>query len=405
MQSRDEERRFFQRQTGLLARRHRVQVSDSSWIPDALVTTREFQMIIPKSLLHILLETDSLEQVLAIHWFPEKLNALDPRIRVVARYPVLAEKPAHWVRITLLPSLWESDLNSQDRGDPVLKRHPHGTITYKPSLAVVNGQVVDDDDLVDQETAQSRTELRWRVFSRRIDNEDEGALGPSSYVIKDRNGRIYSFRVRRDRESPPFTKAALLAQISDTTRVFDSTRDRQGPRSLFRWMQANNDRVYCFVFASNEGCLCITMQSLYTTEKGISGLGRILLLSPEQDPQDGSLETSPSELFLVSPLEHDPQGGTPQGVLRKKSIFVNLYDTQLIFKLRDLASPLLLSRPETPCHYPKIAIKAVFGLDERDSSSTVLIIAKSRTDVWTIDLNDTRVILLESRSRVRYRPA
>jgi len=300
---------------------------------------------------------------------------LCPRIRVVARYPVLAEKPAHWVRITLLPSLWESDLNSQDRGDPVLKRHPHGTITYKPSLAVVNGQVVDDDDLVDQETAQSRTELRWRVFSRRIDNEDEGALGPSSYVIKDRNGRIYSFRVRRDRESPPFTKAALLAQISDTTRVFDSTRDRQGPRSLFRWMQANNDRVYCFVFASNEGCLYITMQSLYPKSGRMTGFGRILLKVPRQNQQDPSLA-------LASPLAEEPDG-----ILRKKKIHVTWTLTTLTVVLLDLEVPLYLASPETHCLYPRITVKADFGLDPENSSSHVLLEAMSRTGQWAIDLS------------------
>jgi len=413
MQRRDEERRFFSRRTGVLARTVR-DVGRFSREPFAVVSTPSFQIRIPQSLLHILLETDSLGEVLAIHWDPEQLALLDPRIRVVARYPVLAARPLNWVRIELSPLRYDfsPEIYGWTRDKDTNLFSPLGCLCmysnsyrswvfadalYSPTLAVVNGRVIDDDDAVGKETKQNRTEFndknRWNFHC--IKGKRSRVPIPG-YVVKDEdmeeNARHYLFRFRRDGESPPFTQTDLWEQIHDTTRVYDSTRSRQSLPSLFGRIRENRDRVHCFVFASNEGCLYITMQSLYPKSGRMTGFGRILLKVPRQNQQDPSLA-------LASPLAEEPDG-----ILRKKKIHVTWTLTTLTVVLLDLEVPLYLASPETHCLYPRITVKADFGLDPENSSSHVLLEAMSRTGQWAIDLHDTRVIVTESKSRVIRRP-
>lgn len=74
------------------------------------------------------------------------------------------------------------------------------------------------------------------------------------------------------------------------------------------------------------------------------------------------------------------------------------------FDLLDLEVPLSLASPETHGLYSRIVVHADFGLDSETSSSHVLLEMTSLTDQWTPHLNESRVILLESKSCVIRRP-
>jgi len=385
MQSRDEVRHFFSRQTGALARSRRY-VGSLDREPLALVSTPSFQIRIPQSLLHILLETDSLEDVLAIHWSQDQLNALDPRIRVVARYPVLGPFPRDWVRIELTPSRPEEpEEEKKDRFNEeifnmiyVFDRScdiwvPDQEI-IKPSLAVVRGRPVDEDDLVDQETAGGPPDFRLGPTYRLAASNAE-----PEYVVQTETKHLYSFRVGSDPLA--FTGVHLCKQILDTSRIFDSIRDRTRLPILIRRVISKQYRVFVFLFVGRDSWLCITMQSQRShwdqDDSGICcGFGRILLFGMEKTPLGGE-------------------------TLRKKKIALRWNTHQLEFEIKDLAEHESWKWPwET-----RVTVET--GLDPEHSESQVLINVTPRKDSesWDHVLDHPQFVLLESRSPVAYRPS
>lgn len=238
MQLRDEERRFFSRQTGALAKSQRrlVNLDDE---PLALISTAEFTMTIPQSLVHILLETDSLEDVFAISWSQEHLNALDPRIRVLERHSVLNQQE-NFIQIELNPPLWteqeeERFLDNQDRVERIVSRsdfplHDIWPISQMPEIFYDSNKSVLSDKILktvilslfsrmNQIWIQMEIEVNQKSFPLFIMFKGKGTIGKGEFNYLSSKGIIeFNKHSAFDTKNPYTTIVIYFPSIS----VFNS---------------------------------------------------------------------------------------------------------------------------------------------------------------------------------------
>jgi len=345
--------------------------------PYALVSTDKGQVILSEPLLIDLLRTDSLETVLELCFASSMDN---DSVKVVSRVEGV---PLGRTLIEMHPVLtWES---SEQEREPFIPQNPYfqllpiGTRTnrrtgttitvFRPRIARVRGNLVDDDNTVDPETANGVLE--------RLNEDERGEYYPVSWAKRNpvltRFESEFAFLARRNVVA--FDEEALRLQVLDTRMVLRTDEHAFDLNEVMERMLTRAEFVHIFVLICDEGTLVITVQSLHGRYfRSFRGIGRVSFLG--QGPH--------SNVF---------------GPLRKKRIRVdwinNSQRRELVFEIKDFVRG---RSPYWP-HFIRISVNLPHPPERSETQVGIQMELADRDWILPIHLWNVRLFVLESRDQ------
>lgn len=405
-----------------------------------LVETETIAVQMPSTVVHRLLGTNALDRALGSS--AAELRAIDPRISVLRRPLVVTDTDLRPVRITMQapppPPMdpdysYDSDWGQQDFGAMCVMR--------APPIAVVRGIALEDDAVVDKETA-GLIQLRhasekyvigfhpvwvsgldfgyspplkqsfpeWQAKEKKqalelLDNQDmDSVLNPQwEPVPPDEEERwpgligldgirnYVQFLVSDTPRSQGIEIDVLTAQFRDMDPVYDSDRDdlttsfpHNALEAVMDHIAQNRGRVFGFIVDTPEVTILVTMQT-YEKETYTEYY--------MQDP-DFSLISKTYGIGRGALLRN---GKLDEGFgpIRKKAVVVRIAQGDFLINMRDIAVRTTQEQP-----WPQGQRVIVSFSETRPSTVTLQVsVSTCPTSIWEVELPFSRLVVLMSRNR------